>query len=571
MVRFNDHPIRVGIVIFVSIRGDLMEAFVNEVLMAYGDWRFLTLTTVLLVVGLVFLKGYKKRFVIPALILAAVILNPLFYNLWYKFNDRSYWRMMWMVPIIPVCVIVPAFFIEKCKKDIVKVGVLFLATAIMILCGNFIYDGSREVFAAANNPEKLPDDVVAVGEALLEMDEYPTVVADASISVYLRQYSGKIRSPYSRSVSYGTPSKDGAEIYKYLTQGDMAKLSQKMLNYDYEYLVTLSSDDERTKAIYDAGFELLMQVNDFGIYRVLGQGTEVRTYNDEHQVTSITTIDEEGNPTNGNTWYATIYYGYDEYGRVNHEYRTDAEGNGVIYNVFYNIRGAGYTSVMDIRGRTLIQYFLDENGDIRQNGTAKRTCEYDGNMLAGESYYDINSNPINSGKSGYATLRNEYETDGSLSLTYFYDVDGNYVECGSSYLHQYLQFLLDKTNKIVFMSVNDDAAGSLTGTIVEDMKALGLKTDLRGQYRNSYYAVITDDDVLEELSEEPIDHDGIIDALEYYISSAGNKAGKNSSIVINGVDYSKNVRGINIVVIEEGSVSESIAFDTCIPEMTVTR
>ena len=98
-----------------------------------------------------------------------------------------------MVPIIPVCVIVPAFFIEKCKKDIVKVGVLFLATAIMILCGNFIYDGSREVFAAANNPEKLPDDVVAVGEALLEMDEYPTVVADASISVYLRQYSGKIR------------------------------------------------------------------------------------------------------------------------------------------------------------------------------------------------------------------------------------------------------------------------------------------------------------------------------------------------------------------------------------------
>ena len=58
---------------------------------------------------------------------------------------------------------------------------------------------------------------------------------------------------------------------------------------------------------------------------------------------------------------------------------------------------------------------------------------------------------------------------------------------------------------------------------------------------------------------------------DVHLSSAGNKAGKNSSIVINGVDYSKNVRGINIVVIEEGSVSESIAFDTCIPEMTVTR
>lgn len=546
-----------------------MEAFVNEVIMAYGNWRFLMLTAVLLTVGLVFLKGYKKSFVVPALILAAVILNPVFYNLWYKFNDRSYWRMMWMVPIIPVCVIVPGYFIEKSRKDIVKVGVLMLTTAVMIFCGSFIYDEGREVFAAANNPEKLPDDVVAVGEALLELDENPTVVSDASISVYLRQYSAKIRSPYSRSVSYGTPSANAAIIYGHLENGSFLNLAEKMLNYDYDFLVT-RNDGERGDAIQEAGFELLNQVNSYGIYRVHGHGTEVRTYNDEHQVTSVTTIDAEGKPTNGNTWYATIHYGYDEYGRINHEYRTDAEGNGVTYNVHYNIRGSGYTSIMDVRGRTLVQYFLDENGNVKQNGTTKRVCTYSGNKLTQESYYDQNDNLINSGRSGYATIENKYNSESELSLSYYYDALGNYVECGSSFFHQYLLSLTNR-NAVIFLSVNDDAAGSMTGTLVEDMKALGLQTDLRGQYRSSYYAVITEDNVLEEISEEAVEQSGIIDGLEYYISSAGNKAGKYSSIIVNGEEYSKNVRGINIVVVEEGIVRDSIAFDTCIPEMTVTR
>lgn len=354
-----------------------MEAFVNEVLMAYGDWRFLILTTVLLVVGLIFLKGYKKRFVFPALILAGVILNPLFYTLWYKFNDRSYWRMMWMVPIIPVCVIVPAFFIEKCKKDIVKVGVLFLTTAVMILCGSFIYDGGREVFAAANNPEKLPDDVVAVGEALLDLDNHPTVVADGQISTYIRQYSGKIITPYARSATWGQPSGVAGRIYADLSNRNMSELTNKMREYDYAYLVTQNQDDEKNSAIGNAGFEMIKQINGYGIYRVPENKNEIRTYNELHQTTSITITDSEGNPVNGEKGYSTIFYGHDDNGLKNYEFRVNTDGKGVADS---NGR-AGYRYTYNDNGMVVRQEYLDENCNLVPEGLAVITSEYDSRNL----------------------------------------------------------------------------------------------------------------------------------------------------------------------------------------------
>lgn len=449
-----------------------MEAFVNEVLMAYGNWRFLMLTSVLIAVGLVFLKGYKKRFVVSALILSAVILNPVFYTLWYKFNDRSYWRMMWMVPIIPVCVIVSAFFVDKSKKDIVKVGVLMLATAIMVLCGRFIYDGSREVFASANNPEKLPGDVVAVGEALLELDDEPYVVTDADLSTYLRQYSGRIKSYFSRNIVYGRPSNNAIEVYTYLTEENMHELAQKMIDQDYEYLVTQNSDDSKREAMGNAGFELLKQIDKYGIYRVKGYKHEVRTYNDFHQVTSITLVDDDGNKINS--------------------------------------------------------------------------------------------------ENGYAVIRNEYDSSGNVSLTYFYDSEGEYLECGSSFLHEYLCSLKDRQYTI-FISVKDDASKNLTSTIINDLKSLGISTDLRDYFRYSYCAVIAPDGVLEKLSNELIRLEGTVDGIEYSVVSAGFESGSKSSIILNGDEYSKNCRGLNIVVLENGKPVESIAFDTYTLEMSVTR
>ena len=82
---------------------------------------------------------------------------------------------------------------------------------------------------------------------------------------------------------------------------------------------------------------------------------------------------------------------------------------------------------------------------------------------------------------------------------------------------------------------------------------------------------LTGDKSIYDYAVGSIKYSGYVDGLKYVISSAGYWSGNYSSIVINGTEYSKNCRGLNIVVVENGVVSEAIAFDTWAQEMTVTR
>lgn len=472
-----------------------MEAFVNEVIMAYGNWRFLMLTSLLLIVGLMFLKGYRKRFVILALILTAVILNPAFYKLWYKFNDRSYWRMMWMVPIIPICVIVPTYFVDKSKKDIVKFCILIITTSVMILCGHFIYDGNREVFAVASNPEKLPDDVATIGKALLELDDDPNIVTDASLSVYLRQYSGKIKSPYSRHVGYDPMNPYGNNFSNALDEERFSYLAQKMVNCDYEYLVTHNAEEDRRTNLYDAGFKLIQQIGEYGIYGVEGTKTEFREYNEKHQLINNTQTYED--ITDGKKKLVKTIYEYDNYDRVICLKNMDEDGNSI--------------NIQD----------------------------------------------------GSASIRYVYPDFRWMHYTYCYDENDSLLECETGFFHDFFSKLKNE-NVTIFIAAMDDASSGVSSIIMKDFKEMGIKTDLRDKYRESYIAVIKQNEVTEKIGIDIVEEKGIIEKTEYHIISAGALAGSYSSIVINGIDYSVNKRGLNVVVLDNETmkVRDSICFDT---------
>ena len=118
------------------------------------------------------------------------------------------------------------------------------------------------------------------------------------------------------------------------------------------------------------------------------------------------------------------------------------------------------------------------------------------------------------------------------------------------------------------ISVNDDSSQFLTATLIEDMQALGIQTDLRDKFRHSYYAVVADGDVVEDCSEEQLSWQGQIMGKAISVVSAGYNSGPNSSISIDGVEYSENRRGMNIVVLENGAVTDTVTFDTSSFEMT---
>ncbi len=66
-----------------------------------GRWFFVAFPVILLCLFIWF-KGCRVRFLIPSLIISIVIINPWFYRAWDKLGLYAYWRILWVVPVIPV-------------------------------------------------------------------------------------------------------------------------------------------------------------------------------------------------------------------------------------------------------------------------------------------------------------------------------------------------------------------------------------------------------------------------------------------------------------------------------------
>ena len=485
----------------------------DEASWAFNGNHYNYLFVICLLLGLVLLKGKRKILLIPAVLITASIVNPLTYNIWYRFNTRAYWRLIWTIPVIVVCAVIPSFVVEKARKTWIKLGTIVIGVVVFAICGSMIYAYEGSSFKEAYNSDKLPKDAVEVAEALLEIDDEPYVVADYMLSVYLRQYSGKIRSIYGRDVAWGVADTDIGRKANENLYGDITSLAQIMLDYDYEYLVTTDKGD-RENELTEAGFKKIRRLTNYGIYRINGSRTEIRTYDDLHRVKSITTVDEAENPVDING-YATVEYAYDS------------------------------------RGHIVDECYYDENGN--------------------RSYYDVDDKPANLFE-GYASVEYSYSLWGKLIFDHYYDINGEDAEQGKYYLHQYLNDLTGK-DCVIFIVVNDDAAGSWNSILSEDLHRLGTKVDLAGKYQESYYAVITPQAVIEDISDSKrVGYSGEIEGIPYSVSSYGYGSGVGyCSIVINGAEYSQNKRGLNIVVFEDGKVIDSVCFDTCGAETKVYR
>ena len=266
---------------------------------------------------------------------------------------------------------------------------------------------------------------------------------------------------------------------------------------------------------------------------------------------------------------------YDGDRHVIHDAYYDLDGAPLTLSAGYQARDLGY----DRDGNNDFIRYLDTEGApvmatsvFAPQGHAELRREFSDKLVTAESYYDTESRPVNIGI-GYSRIQREYTPEKALSLSWFYDTEGRRLECGSSYFHEFLQ-TLDRDNKMIFIAIKDDGTYSLTKTLQEDLFSLGIKTDLRGKYRNSFYAVITPEEVIEDLSgTEAIGTEGQVADITYEVKSAGFSLGNFSSIKINGQEYAKNQRGLNFVIYDLSTkeVAERITFDTCWEEMRVTR
>ena len=127
---------------------------------------------------------------------------------------------------------------------------------------------------------------------------------------------------------------------------------------------------------------------------------------------------------------------------------------------------------------------------------------------------------------------------------------------------EYLQ-TIQKDRYTVFIAMRDEGTAGLTEPLKEELRAFGLQTDFSDQYGWSYCAVVSPETgVREEAVQGKLQLDGRFRdrRSEYCLLSTG----YNSSILIDGVEYSANYGGMNMVVydLELMKVIDSVCFHT---------
>ena len=116
---------------------------------------------------------------------------------------------------------------------------------------------------------------------------------------------------------------------------------------------------------------------------------------------------------------------------------------------------------------------------------------------------------------------------------------------------EYLQAIKDSDYAVFFAAHGDSSAVFLSDDVQNGMKNLGLSCSFADNPTNSYVAAVVGGDVIEEeASGRKIDYVGSFRNRNtiFSLRSSGIKMGAGSSILIEGVQYSRNVEGINIAV-----------------------
>ena len=150
-------------------------------------------------------------------------------------------------------------------------------------------------------------------------------------------------------------------------------------------------------------------------------------------------------------------------------------------------------------------------------------------------------------------------------------------------LEQYLNALYEMlydgsefdSRYMLFISVKNDCATSMTDGYLAGFSKLGLSPDKLSIINNSYYAILSSQDIQEESFPYALTLNGHTPNgdMEYSVTSGGRYGGSKASIKINGTEKAINYVGINIVLYDtvlEYTV-DSVTFNTSDPKMKVSR
>lgn len=142
--------------------------------------------------------------------------------------------------------------------------------------------------------------------------------------------------------------------------------------------------------------------------------------------------------------------------------------------------------------------------------------------------------------------------------------DGDRIRQTNTNLEFMLTYLenLSKSRYLLVFCANDDIYLNCTEEIRQKLNNLGLTEEI--EIQKSYIGIVDDCNcIYNETSDNKIIFDDFIENVYLHVESAGCNAGCYASIIINNREYSRNTRGLNIVVYDKlrDIVIDTITFD----------
>jgi len=139
--------------------------------------------------------------------------------------------------------------------------------------------------------------------------------------------------------------------------------------------------------------------------------------------------------------------------------------------------------------------------------------------------------------------------------------------CEEKDIYKYLDRLKQKQKQyLILFSAKDTLGQALNSNIADKCESLGIKTNLKNKHWYSFISILDQGKNIFEicLKDTPAFTSQNIRDLNIHIESKPFKKGNLSRIQINGVEYSLNRRGLNIVVYDTISkaVIDTVSFDT---------
>ena len=187
-------------------------------------------------------KDWRRKVVVPTVILLIVLFNPLCYMyLWPRVVDYAFSRLLWFVPIVPVIAAACVSLVGSFKRPAFKVIAVAVICLALTQSGQYMYktaDNGAGSYYRTVNAYHLPQEAVDVADRLLEKDARPRVVADMDLSVYLRQYSANIQQ-YTGRYKFNLRYRRHKEMQDQLIgqAWDLEWIRDRMKEEGYRYLV----------------------------------------------------------------------------------------------------------------------------------------------------------------------------------------------------------------------------------------------------------------------------------------------------------------------------------------------